>query len=96
MQDDFTFQEPHLAYGASGNSVVDKSPHFALFEDDPNLEPMTEGEFQDFQQRLEAERNPAKGPNGQLLMRASIPILSDHYIAAYIDRLKFIGQKNWK
>jgi triacylglycerol lipase len=96
MNDDFTLQEPRLAYGASANAVPDKSPHFVVFEDDENLKPMTEAELQDFEQRLRAERKPPRGPNGQLLVRASIPVLSDHYIAGYIGRLKSLGQKNWK
>jgi triacylglycerol lipase len=96
VHDNFTFRKPSLAYGASANATTDGTGHFELHEDDKNLEPMAEEEFQNFQQQVKAERIPPRDPNGQLLMRASIPVLSDHRIAAYIDRLQSIGRSNWK
>lgn len=95
-QDDYTFRKPMIAFSASGNAKADTARHFELHEDDKSLEPMTEDEFQNFQDRLKAERDPPRVQNGQLLMRGSIPLLSPHYIATYIDHLKTIGQKNWK
>jgi hypothetical protein len=94
--DQFTFRKPMLSYSTSANAKADATSHLEFHEDERDLEPMTENEFRDFEASLNAERTPPRGPNGEVLMQASIPILSDHFIDAYIDRLKFIGQKNWK
>jgi hypothetical protein len=95
-QDGYTFRKPMIAFSASANAKADTARHFELHEDEKSLEPMTEDEFQNFQDRLNAERDPPRAQNGRVLMRGSIPLLSPHYIATYIDHLKTIGQKNWK
>jgi hypothetical protein len=95
-QDAYTFRKPILAYSAPADAKADTAIHFELHEDDRSLDPMTEEEFQNFEERLRAEREPSRAPDGHLLMRGSIPLLSPHYIATYIDHLKTVGQKNWK
>jgi Lipase (class 3) len=95
-QDDYTFRKPMIAFSAPANTDAGTPRHFELYENDKTLEPMTEDEFQTFRDDLKAERDPQRAPDGRPLMRGSIPLLSPHYISTYIDRLKLIGQKNWK
>jgi Lipase (class 3) len=93
-EDDYTFRQPMIAFSAPADAKGDAPVHVLFHEDDPSLEPMTEDEYQSFQKQLSAEHNPPLAPDGRLLMRGSLPLLTPHYIATYIDRLKKIGQKH--
>jgi hypothetical protein len=94
--DGYTIRKPMLAYSAPADATADKSPHFEVHEDDKGLAPMTNDEFQEFQDRVKAERTPPPdSPNGPM-MRGSISVLAPHRIATYVSRLRTIGQQNWK
>lgn len=95
--DNYGIRKPMIAVSAPSNGSARIAPKVLPFEEDEQLKPMTETEFQDFQNKLKTDRSPPKAaPNGRPVVTGAIPLLSAHSMLTYIDRLKSIGQKNWK
>lgn len=91
---EFAFRKPMLSYSAPANPEPD-APLYHFSENVPELEPMSEDEFQQFQQQLEAEKKPqVVGAVGEVPVGAiSIPWYEAHSMVLYIDRIREFGEK---
>lgn len=96
---EYTFRKPVMAFSAPAdgdrNATEKDDPHFAFAEDQPELEPMSEEEFEEFQRQLQADRiSPDDAEDGKLVVGAiSNPWYEAHSMLLYIERIKEFGGK---
>ncbi len=94
----YEFQYPRIAVGAPDGVVA--ASGVIGFTEVAELEPMTEAEFYNFQQRLKAERMDANPSAVQVdryivgAVGAFVPLLTPHLMGTYLENLKSIGEKN--
>jgi hypothetical protein len=98
--DEFTIRRPMIAVtapaGGPSDVPAEAQPTVLGFVEEEGLEPMTEEEFQEFQQKLAAEQAPPERVNGAFVASASIPLITPHLMGTYMERLKAVGEKNKK
>jgi hypothetical protein len=87
----YSIRNPMISYGTPADA---ERPKLRFVENDKKLEPMTEAQFQAFQNQLRAEDNSRRTVEGRAVYGGSIPMLSAHYMATYVERLKSIGRQH--
>jgi predicted lipase len=90
--DTYSLREPQISFTA----LADDGQRPAEFvEDEPGLQTMTEGEFEELERQLKEQSMASNGHQGAVAA-LSIPILSDHSMDNYVARLRSIGARNFK
>lgn len=90
--DNYSVREPKISFTARAGS---KAPPVEFEEDNPELQPMTEDEFQEMENRLK-QQSPEATEQVSAAARFRIPILSDHSMDEYVERLREIGTRKFK
>lgn len=90
--DTYSVREPKISFSARANSGA---PPVEFEEDNPELRPMTEDEFQELDRRLKEQSPEATGQFGAAV-GFRIPILSDHSMDEYVERIREIGTRKFK
>jgi hypothetical protein len=90
--DNYSMREPKISFSARAGS---QAPPVEFEEDNPELRPMTEDEFQELERRLQEQSPEATGQFGTAT-GFRIPILSNHSMDDYVERLREIGTRKFK
>lgn len=88
--DGYSLREPMIAYTGKGD---EEPPAVVFVEDDGRLQPMSEAEFEKFERELEnKDTHSVKKQDAYRGM--GIPILSDHSMDEYIEKLRTLGVRH--
>ncbi len=93
--DDFAFRKPVIAVSASADAPAGSPPQRSFYEDEDELEPMTQEEFDAFQKELKPEDLPqvVGAAAGVPVGAIPIPWIEAHSMLLYIDRIKEFGER---
>jgi len=92
FDDHFDLGEPQLAYSKVPGAPATAPPDYQFYEDDPELQPMTDAEFQAFQEELKAEQAPAAAPPG-VYGAGFWSVRESHSMDTYLERIQTRGQQ---
>jgi hypothetical protein len=92
FEDHFDLREPQLAYSKAPGAPPTAAPDYHFFEDDPELQPMTDAEFQAFEKELRAEQSPATATPG-VYGAGFWSVLEPHSMDTYLERIQMQGQQ---
>ncbi len=96
---EYTFRKPMMAFSAPAdrepNATEESDPTFTFAEDQPELEPMPEEEFEAFQQQLQTEEEllDDAGVSKPVMRAIPNPWYEAHSMLLYIERIREFGGK---